>query len=296
MNSVDEALEKILDRAAPLGAEAIPVTQAAGRVLAAPLIARFDNPPFDASAMDGYALRAEDGVAGAALRLIGVAQAGAPFGRAVGAGEAVRIFTGAPVPAGADAILMQEETLADGGKVTLKTGVAAGQSIRDKGRDFAAGSEVLPGGTLLAPLALTLAAACGGEVVAWRQPRLAILSTGDELVLPGETPGPSQIVGSAALGLAPLYASYALVTDLGIVRDDAGALKEALAGALDRADMVITIGGASVGDRDYVNPVLQGLGVEIGFWKVAMRPGKPLMFGTKGEKLVFGLPGNPVSA
>lgn len=296
MISVDEALERILDRAAPLGAEAIPVTRAAGRVLAAPLVARLDNPPFDASAMDGYALRATDGVAGASLRLIGVAQAGAPFGGAVGPGEAVRIFTGAPVPMGADAVLIQEETVADGERVALKSTVAPGQAIRAHGRDFSAGEEALPSGTLLTPFALALAAACGGEIVVAKRPRIALISTGDELVIPGAIPGPAQIVASNALALTPLLAPYASVADLGIVADEAAALAKALAGALEVANIVVTIGGASVGDRDFVNPVLQRLGVEIGFWKIAMRPGKPLMFGTKGKKLVFGLPGNPVSA
>lgn len=297
MISVDEALAKILARARPLGPETVGISDAAGRVLAAPLAATLDNPPFDASAMDGYAVRAADAKAGATLELAGVAQAGAPFAGEIRPGRCARIFTGAPIPAGADAVVMQELTAPAGDAVTITDGVTTGQNIRPRGHDFAAGDELLPAGATLTPQALALAAASAAELVVARRPAVALISTGDELVEPGRVPGPARIVASNALALGSLFAPFTgPVTDLGIVGDDETALGAAVSAALARADIVITIGGASVGDRDLVPKVLDAAGVALDFRRVAMRPGKPLMFGVKGETLVFGLPGNPVSA
>lgn len=297
MISVDEALARILARARPLGTETVTIAEAGGRVLAAPLVAAVDNPPFDASAMDGYAVRAAEATPGATLRLAGAAQAGAPFAGECGSGQCVRIFTGAPVPAGADAVVMQENTETDGDAVKIAAGTEKGRNIRPRGNDFSAGDELLPAGATLTPAALALAAAAAGTLKLARRPRIALLSSGDELVAPGQPPGPSQIVASNAVALAALLAPLAAtVTDLGIVGDDEESLREALTGALDTADILITIGGASVGDRDLVRPTFDSLGVALEFQRVAMRPGKPTMFGTSGGTLVFGLPGNPVSA
>ena len=296
MISVDDALRRILAKAVPLAGEKIDIHAAAGRVLAAPLVAKLDNPPFDASAMDGYAVRASDVAPGKSLRLIGTSQAGAPFNGSVGENETARIFTGAPVPSGADSIAIQEEADTKDNRVSFRSSVKPGAFIRHRGRDFKTGQEVLPAGTRLEPFALALAAACAADIVATRRPRIAIVSTGDELVSPGLIPGPSQIVASNAVALASLISPLAVAEVHGIAPDEPGVLTEILRNSLTQSDVLITSGGASVGDRDYVLPVLQSLGVTIEFWKIAMRPGKPLMFGTLGSKLIFGLPGNPVSA
>jgi len=294
--SVGDALAKILARARPLGPETVAIADAAGRVLAAPLVAALDNPPFDASAMDGFALRAAEATAGARLELAGLAQAGAPFAGEIGPARCVRIFTGAPVPHGADAVVMQEMTEPAGDAVTITADAAVGQNIRPRGNDFSAGDELLPAGAALTPQALALAAASAASLQVARRPTVALISTGDELVAPGRTPGPSQIVASNALALNSLLAPFAAVTDRGIVGDDEAALGAAVSAALGSADILITIGGASVGDRDLVPAILDGAGVALDFRRVAMRPGKPLMFGIRGDTLVFGLPGNPVSA
>ena len=296
MISVDEALQRILATVTPLGNEKIDIYNAAGRILASPLVAKIDNPPFDASAMDGYAVRASDVAPGKPLKLIGTSHAGAPFDGTVGSGETVRIFTGAPVPSGADAVAIQEEAKASGDSVVFASVTKPGAFIRHRGRDFKTAEQVLPPGTRLDPFALALAAACAGDITVTRRPRIAIVSTGDELVSPGLIPGPSQIVASNAVALASLISPLAVAEVHGIAPDEPGVLTEILRNSLTQSDVLITSGGASVGDRDYVLPVLQALGVTIEFWKIAMRPGKPLMFGTLGSKLIFGLPGNPVSA
>ena len=296
--SVDEALELLLAGAKPLGTERISITAAHGRVLAEPLAARLTQPPFDASAMDGYAIRAADvATLPARLQLIGESAAGHPFDGRVGAGEAVRIFTGAPVPDGADAVVIQEDTARDGATVIVQGDNVDLRNIRPRGGDFHEGMQLLGVGRRLGPRELSLAASMGyGDVSVWRRPKVAVLSTGDELVAPGETPGVGQIVSSNHLGIGALIHSVgAEVIQLGIARDTQESLIEHVNRA-KAADVLVTIGGASVGDHDLVAPVLSQQGMELAFWKIAMRPGKPLMSGRLGDLRVVGLPGNPVSS
>jgi molybdopterin molybdotransferase len=296
--SVDEALAQILAGAAPLPSETIAIETARGRILATNLAARLTQPPFDASAMDGYAVRAADmAKLPATLSVIGESAAGHPFDGHVAAGQAVRIFTGAPVPAGADAIVIQENTERQGDGVLVRSGTVDFDHIRRRGFDFTAGAPLLDAGRKLGPRELSLAAAMGhGRVAVHRKPRVAVLSTGDELVMPGETPAAGQIVSSNHLGVAALAEiAGADVIQLGIARDT----RESLSAHVERAagaDILVTIGGASVGDHDLVAPVLEGRGMKLAFWKIAMRPGKPLMYGRLGPMRVVGLPGNPVSA
>lgn len=298
---VAEALERILASVArPVEAETVPLAQAAGRVLAAPVVSNRTQPPFPASAMDGYAVRAADaGEAGATLRLAGTSAAGHGFGGTVGPGQAVRIFTGAPVPGGADAILIQEDADAEGETIRVREAVEPGRFIRREGLDFAAGQTLLTEGLTLDARRLALAAAAGHPTVAVRRrPRVAILATGDELVEPGATPAWDQIIASNSLALAALAEEAgAQAIDLGIAADDHAALEAAFRRAREaKADLLITLGGASVGDHDLVQAALAREGLELGFWRVALRPGKPLMHGRLGEMLVIGLPGNPVSS
>src|SRR3569623_1220595 len=249
--------------------------------------------------MDGYAVRADEIVPGKPVFLAGTSQAGQRFTGMMQSGECVRIFTGAPLPSGADAVIMQEEATADGNQVVFHSTAKPGRSVRRKGFDFVAGKELLPAGMPLNPAMLNLAASANyAQLEVARRPRLAVLATGDELVPPGSEIGPDQIVASNSYGLIPLLSPYAAkVVDLGIVRDDKKALEQSILGAIDYGvDVLITSGGASVGERDNVQDVLRDLGVTLDFWKILMRPGKPLMFGTRGKTLVFGLPGNPTSA
>jgi molybdopterin molybdotransferase len=297
--SVDDALDRIFTRIPTPLPEAVPLARAHRRVLTKPLVAKHTQPPFDASAMDGYAVRAADIVPGQPLFLAGTSQAGARFTGMMQRGECVRIFTGAPMPIGADAVIMQEQATARGNQVSFEKAPRVGQSIRRKGFDFTDGRELLPAGIPLTPAMLNLAAAANyPELTVARRPKLAILATGDELVPPGSDIGPDQIVASNSYGLIPLLSSLTeKIVDLGIVPDDKRQLENAILGAFDYGvDVLITTGGASVGERDYVQDVLRDLGVNLDFWKVLMRPGKPLMFGTRGKTLVFGLPGNPISA
>ncbi|MCO6178220.1 gephyrin-like molybdotransferase Glp [Ciceribacter sp. RN22] len=300
--SVSEARSRLLDAAIPIGrTEVLNLHDAAGRVLAEGLAARLTQPPFDASAMDGYALRSRDAaVPGAILRVIGTASAGHGFDGTVGAGEAVRIFTGAPVPAGADAVLIQEDTeKLEDGCIRTTFAAIAGRHIRPRGQDFAEGETVLTAGQSLDFARLTLAAALNHhEVVVYRRPLVAILATGDELVRPGERPGPDQIVGSNSFGIAALaHENGADVIDLGIVPDDQAQITAAVRKAQEAgADALVTLGGASVGDHDLVQKTLVDAGMRLDFWKIAMRPGKPLMVGSLGDIHVLGLPGNPVSS
>lgn len=296
--SVEEALDKIVADVRPTAAEPVRIEQAAGRVLAEPLLALLTQPPFDASAMDGYAVRAEDvRKLPARLNVIGQAAAGHPFDGHVGAGEAVRIFTGAPVPDGADAIVIQENTAASDGMVEVHEGRPDRGHIRPRGFDFRQSDLLIAAGRRLGPREVTLAAAAGhGEVPMHRRPVVAVLATGDELVPPGTLPGPGQIISSNPLGVAALLNQAGAETRLlGIARDNQDSLIQHIEAARD-ADVLVTIGGASVGDHDLVGPVLQSLGMTLAFWKINMRPGKPLLHGRLGGLRVIGLPGNPVSA
>ncbi len=294
----EDALGRILDGVEPLGAETVDVGDAARRVLAENIHARLTQPPFDASSMDGFALRAADiAELPASLRLIGEAAAGHGFDGTVGPGEAVRIFTGGPVPEGADTIVMQENATLDGETVTINEGAEKGASVRPRGQDFSEGERLLPAGKRLNARDLLLTASANhASLPVRRKPRVALLATGDELVPPGETPRPDQIISSVPTGLAAmLEAAGAEPERLGIAADTRESLDAHLAEAAD-ADLLLTIGGASVGEHDLVREALMDAGFEIGFWRIAMRPGKPLMFGTRGDTRVIGLPGNPVSA
>jgi molybdopterin molybdotransferase len=297
--TVEAARDAILTDVQPIGEiEHVSLLEAAGRVLAAPLTARLTQPPFDASAMDGYAVCASDvATLPATLSVTGEAAAGRGFRQPLAPGQAVRIFTGAPLPAGADAVVIQENTRRDGDRVTVVDGQPDRDHVRPRGGDFAAGAALLQAGRKLAARDVTLAAAMGHATLpVRRRPDIAILATGDELVLPGTTPGRDQIVCSNPYGVAALLAGAgAAPRFLGIAADTRASLAEHLARAA-KADVLITLGGASVGDHDLVGPVLRDAGMTLAFWKIAMRPGKPLMFGRLGRQAVLGLPGNPVSS
>jgi molybdopterin molybdotransferase len=298
---VADALARLLDGADALPAERVPLHQAAGRVLAEPLVALRTQPPFDASAMDGYAVRAADiATVPARLRLIGEAAAGQQFAGKVEAGQALRIFTGAPVPEGADTILLQENaTRLDDNSVEALEPAGAGRHIRRRGLDFAEGQRLLETGRVLDAAALSLAASANHpELPVVRRPKVAIIATGDELLPPGSNPGPGQIISSNAYGVAAgAGAVGAEAIDLGIAPDRKDAIAALVRKALEfQADVIVTLGGASVGDHDLIRDVLTGEGMTLGFWKIAMRPGKPLMFGRFGATRVLGLPGNPVAS
>jgi molybdopterin molybdotransferase len=296
--SVEDALARVLDAVEATGSEAVGIERSHGRVLAEPLRALLTQPPFAASAMDGYAVRAADiGALPATLAVVGTAAAGHPFSGRVDAGEAVRIFTGAPVPDGADAIVIQENADGDGRRVVVREGGVEPECIRPRGMDFREGEVLLDAGRRLGAHELGLAAAMGyGTLAVRRRPRVAILSTGDELVPPGTRPGPGQIVASNHVSVAALAeAAGAEVSQLGIARDTRDDLARRIGEAAD-VDILVTIGGASVGEHDLVGPVLEERGMALAFWKIAMRPGKPMMFGRLGGARVLGLPGNPASA
>lgn len=298
MISVDEALERIVGQCPLMPSESVSLAEAAGRSLAVDAAARRTQPPFDVSAMDGYAVRAEDiASVPATLHVVGHAPAGDAFDGTVGPGEAVRIFTGGPVPAGTNAVVLQEDTDTGEGTVTVREAGGLGQHIRRAGIDFREDDVLLRAGRVLTPAAVGLLAAMG---VPWvdvrRKPRVALLATGDELVRPGEPVGPNQIVSSNSIALKALIERHGgIATDLGIARDDEQSLRGMVEGARG-ADILVTIGGASVGDHDLVKRVLGNVGLEIDFWKIALRPGKPLIFGRMDGALMLGLPGNPVSA
>ena len=297
MISVEAARAQILGRLRPTGAETVPLAEGWGRVLAAPLYARLTQPPADVSAMDGYAVRAADAGRGAVLRVIGAAPAGHPFTGAVGPGEAVRLFTGSFIPAGADAVLLQEDASLEDGRVTMHEACTAGRHVRPGGQDFAAGDVLIPAGKPLSARDIGLAAAGNHPwLTVHRRPRIAILATGDEITLPGEAIPRGGIVSSNAHALAAFVtAAGGAAVILPIAADERDAIA-AGADAAKGADLLLTTGGASVGDHDLVQAGLQSRGFALEFWKIAMRPGKPLMFGRVGEMPVLGLPGNPVSA
>lgn len=296
MISVEEALDRLLALAAPLPVEQVPLAQAAGRVLAETLTARRDQPPFAASAMDGYAIKRVEADLHAQFKVVGEAAAGHRFSGRVGAGQAVRIFTGAPVPDGADFVIIQEDVTRQGDLIAIANTPGDSTNIRPAGADFTEGAP-LPAPRRLTPRDVALLAAMNHAMVpVTRRPDVAILATGDELVLPGEDPGPDQIVASNSYGLKAMLEEMGCIARLlPIARDTDGSIATALQLA-EGADLILTIGGASVGDHDLVAGVTASLGMDVAFHKVAMRPGKPLMAGRLGGAAMIGLPGNPVSA
>ncbi|MEQ8897484.1 MAG: molybdopterin molybdotransferase MoeA [Roseovarius sp.] len=296
MISVDEALSHLFSLVTPLEHEAVTLQEAAGRVLAETAAARRDQPPFPASAMDGYAVRSDEATPGAQLDVIGEAAAGHGFSGRVDHGQTVRIFTGAPVPEGADRVVIQEDVTRTGDTITIGDTLDEGPHIRRKGIDFAQG-DTFDAPRLLSPSDIALLAAMNiPQVMVTRKPVIALISTGDELVMPGDDPGPDQIIASNTFGLkAMLEQLGATARLLPIARDNTASLETAFSLA-EGADLVVTIGGASVGDHDLVGDVATSLGMERSFYKVKMRPGKPLMAGKMGSAAMVGLPGNPVSA
>jgi molybdopterin molybdotransferase len=297
MISVEEARERILASLHPTPGEVVALPDAWGRVTATPVIARLTQPPADVSAMDGYALRAADGTLGAVLKVIGSAPAGHPFDSSVAAGQALRIFTGSVVPAGADAILLQEDATATGTEVQVNEAVTAGRHIRRAGQDFAAGDAVIPAGRRITARDVGLAAAANHPwLTVHRRPRVAILATGDEIAMPGEPIPSGGIVSSNSHALAALVRATGGEPIVLPVAQDTREAVAAVADAVHGVDMLVTTGGASVGDHDLVIEALKTRGLDLDFWQIAMRPGKPLLFGRLGPVPVLGLPGNPVSA
>ena len=297
MLSVRDAHARVIAAFEALPSEMVSVAEAAGRVLAASPQARLTQPPADLSAMDGYAVRAADvPAAPTTLTLVGQAPAGGSYDRALQPGETVRIFTGGPLPMGADSIVIQEDTKADGPKITILEAPRVGRHIRKAGLDFSAGDRPLQAGRTLTTRDVALAAAMNHPWLSvYRKPRVAILSTGDELVMPGEPVGRNQIVSSSGIAVAALVRGWGgEPTVFDIARDDAKLIESRIeAGA--QHDLLITLGGASVGDHDLVQAALKAQRFDMDFWKIAMRPGKPLMFAARDRARVLGLPGNPVS-
>ncbi len=296
MIPVDAALEQVFALVTATEAEKVPLARAAGRILAEPVTARRSQPPFRASAMDGYAIDAAEAESGAQFKVIGTAAAGHGFPGRIGPGQAVRILTGAPLPAGASRVVIQEDVTRSGDLITLEPELDTGLHIRPQGDDFDEGSRI-DAPRRLRPADLALLAAMNiDRVPVHRRPIVALIATGDELVMPGEAPGPDQIIASNTFGLkALLEAEGAEVRMLPIARDTAASL-EAVFLLADGADLIVTTGGASVGDHDIVADVAARLGMTPSFYKVAMRPGKPLMAGRLRGTAMVGLPGNPVSS
>jgi len=294
--TIAEARELVLSTARPLGTERVPIEAAHGRVLAMDLKAAGDVPPFACSAMDGYAII--DGEADRTLAVVGESRAGTPSAEPLTDGEAIRISTGGAIPEGATAVIPQENVEVRDGAILARFAVTQGEHIRNAGEDMRAGETVLEAGTTLGGAELGAAVSAGAaELTVYRHPRVQVLSTGDELRAPGEPLGPGEIHNSNAPMLDALAsAEGAVTTTPRRLPDDRAATEAGLAGALETNDVVIVTGGVSVGPHDHVKPALATLGVEELFWRVALQPGKPTWFGRRGDTLVFGLPGNPVSA
>ncbi|UWQ97178.1 molybdopterin molybdotransferase MoeA [Rhodobacteraceae bacterium M385] len=296
MISVEDALAACLGLAAPVGTETVPLTAAGGRVLAAPVTATRDQPPFSASAMDGYAVRDMEAIPGRRLKVVGEAPAGHYWHGTIGPGEALRIFTGAPLPEGTDRVVIQEDVTRDGDRITLGRDLGSGHNVRPSGADFVAG-DTMQAPRRLSPADVALAASMNVPLLTVsRKPSVALIATGDELVTPGEEPRPDQIIASNTYGLkARIEAEGAEARLLPIARDNRDSLEQVFDLAKG-ADLIVTVGGASVGDHDLVGDVAAARGLDRAFYKVAMRPGKPLMAGRLGDAVLLGLPGNPVSA
>ncbi|MEX0349576.1 MAG: gephyrin-like molybdotransferase Glp [Paracoccaceae bacterium] len=296
MISVDEARAHLFDLVSPLESETVPLAQSAGRILARDAVATRDQPPFAASSMDGYAVNSAEVELHAMFKAVGEAAAGKRFSGNVKPGHAVRIFTGAPMPEGTDFVIIQENTERRGDLVTITDGPGTKSNVRPAGVDFKSGDR-LTAPRLLSPSEVALLAAMNiSDVPVSRRPVVALISNGNELVMPGETPGPDQIIASNTFGLKALFEQVgAQVRMLPVARDTAASLTTALELA-EGADLVVTIGGASVGDHDLVEQVTGALGMERSFYKILMRPGKPLMAGRLRSAAMIGLPGNPVSA
>lgn len=295
---VDDARQRIVGAVQPLPVETISLANARGRTLAKDIVARVTQPPVAVSAMDGYAVCAGDvQTVPTVLQVVGESAAGKGFDGTIESGEAVRIFTGAPVPEGADAIVIQEDTTQTGTRVTIRQTAGSGDFVRPAGLDFAAGDVGIAVGRKLTPRDIGLAAAMNIPWVSvYRRPHVAILATGDEIVLPGDPIGPGQIVSSNSWGLGAFVEAHGgIPLHLGIADDSDRALREMARGAVG-ADILVTTGGASVGDHDLVQKALGADGLDIDFWRIAMRPGKPLMFGHYAGMPMLGLPGNPVSS
>jgi molybdopterin molybdotransferase len=297
---VAEALARVLADTAPLGHEDVTLSDAAGRVLADDLTALRTQPPANVSAMDGYAVRADDiASAPAALDVIGEVAAGHPFAGRIDKGQAARIFTGGVMPDGADTVVIQELTRRDGDKVTIEKATAKGRNVRYAGIDFKRGAVLLTKGRALTDRDLMLAAAMNyPRLRVHRRPVVAVLGTGDELIMPGFEPGPGQIVYSNGFALSALVrAAGAEVIDLGVARDTLDDIGARIRKAREaKADILLTSGGASVGDHDLVQKALKAEGLDLSFWRVALRPGRPMMHGRLGAMHVLGVPGNPVSS
>ncbi|WP_108858511.1 gephyrin-like molybdotransferase Glp [Ruegeria sp. Alg231-54] len=296
MITVEEARALLFDLVSPLTSETVALSDAAGRILAQDVEATRDQPPFEASSMDGYALKSTEVELHAMFKVIGESAAGNRYTGCVGPGQAVRIFTGAPVPEGADFVVIQEDTERRGDLITISDLPGPKTNIRPAGVDFKAGTKISAPRRLRAEDIALMAAMNVATAPVTRKPVVALISTGDELVMPGETPGPDQIIASNTFGLKALLEDVgAHVRILPVARDTLSSLETAF-GLAEGADLVVTIGGASVGDYDLVSDVSTGLGMEQSFYKIRMRPGKPLMAGRLGQTAMVGLPGNPVSA
>ena len=298
MMSVEDATQRIVSAFSPTPVEMVSIARAAGRVLAEDVTAKCDQPPAPVSSMDGYAVRAGDAMhAPTRLHVVGAAPAGHPFGGSVGSGEAVRMFTGGVVPDGADTVVIQENTDLSDEHVTIKVSPRPGQHVRPQGLDFRSGAVLAAGGQRLGARDVSLLAAGDiASVAVRRKPRIVFAATGDELSRPGESRKAGGIVASSGYGLAAMIEAWGGVPcDLGILRDTEAAIA-GIADAARDADLVVTLGGASVGDHDLVQKALGPKGFALDFWKIAMRPGKPLIFGRLGATPLLGLPGNPVSS